>query len=265
MLVDDYLKDGGKANNFMFVNYMEGHEGYPTNLVKDGYVEQDKWLYMSGLAPADDLGTIRAAYAKRLAYLDSKLKELVGILKKNGALDNAVLIIAGDHGQAFMEHGQMYHNMFPYEELSRVPLIVGRFRNGRQVGQRETVDKCVSLTALRDSILDIGYGKNDDIDGRLRKDNFVFSDHVGITEVWDAHLLRLLRNRSSCADAIYRTKLRHNRFATATYYKNFKLISYAGGKMELYDLEHDPKESENVICGNRGVALRMLNSERRMN
>ena len=241
---------------------MEGREGYPTNLVSSDYVEQDKWLYMSGILEPERVASITQAYYKRLKYLDSKLSNLISILKKNGALDNALLILSSDHGQAFMEHGQMYHNMFPYEELSRIPLVVGRFVSGKQVSTKESVEQAVSLTALHNSILDVGYGKTDEIDGTLRRDNFVFSEHVGITEVWDAYLLKLLSSRSKCADAIYRSKMAHNRSATATYYKNFKLVSYKDGRKELYDIESDSSEKENVIAENRGLALKMLNADK---
>ncbi len=264
-LIDSYLKGSQGRSSFMFISYMEGHEGYPTNLVSDTYVEQDKWLYMSGLLEPDRVKKIREAYEKRIAYLDARVADLMGILKRNGALDNAVVVLASDHGQAFMEHGQMYHNMFPYEQLTRVPLITARFENGRQVSNREEVDKYVSLTALRDSIVNIGYGRADEINGQLRRDNFVFSDHVGITEVWDTYLLELLRRRSKNADAIYRTKMAYNKFATATYYKGFKLMSYRGGKKELYDLSEDDAESENVIGSNRSLALEMLRAEKKMN
>jgi hypothetical protein len=261
-LVERYLRTNKEDSNFIFINYMEGHEGYPTNLVKNSYVEQDKWLYMSGIADPNDVRIISEAYKKRFIYLDSKIADLLEILKTNGVLDNAVLILASDHGQAFMEHGQLYHNMFPYEEITRVPLIIARFKNGKQVNNSEEVDKFVSLTALYDSILNIGYGKTDEINGQLRRDNFVFSDHVGITEVWDTYLLKLLRARSKYVDAIYRAKLTYNTFATAIYYKNFKLISYKNGRKELYNIEEDANEIENVMEKNRGVVLEMLNAEK---
>ena len=121
---------------------------------------------MSGLLEPDRVKKLREAYEKRFAYLDGRVADLMGILKRNGALDNAVVVLASDHGQAFMEHGQMYHNMFPYEQVTRVPLITARFENGRQVSNREEVDKYVSLTALRDSIVNIGYGRADEINGQ---------------------------------------------------------------------------------------------------
>ena len=264
--IKEYLNHVKKEDNFIFVNYMEGHEGYPTELLKKEYVEQDKWLYMSNLIEEDEIGTIKEAYGKRIQYLDRKVGELIDAMHTKGMLDNAVVVIASDHGQGFMEHGIMYHNMFPYEELVKVPLIVGRFINGKQIGIREVIEEHVSLKELNESIVNIGYGKIDTIDGSMKKEKFVFSDHVGITEVWDTQLLKLLRNRSGCVDRIYKTKIFHNTQATAIYNGNYKMIHYLSRRIqdELYNLSEDPMESENIIRNNRRIALGMMNANARM-
>ncbi|MDE1823130.1 MAG: sulfatase-like hydrolase/transferase [Candidatus Micrarchaeota archaeon] len=259
-LVNRYAKSMGGENQFIFINYMEAHDGYPTNMITDDYVEQDKWFYLAGIVDKENIHVIKEAYKRRLEYLDTKIRELMKAMRANGLLDNAVLVIAGDHGQAFLEHDQMFHSMFPYNEVVHVPLIAGRFINGKQTNTRDTVSNPVSLSALNESLLRIGYGKEDMVDGNLRRDNFVFSDHVGITEVWDTPILKGIKNRVESARKIYREKMVRNTFATAIYHKNFKLIHYYGGRMkdELYDLKEDPMEEENVIRGNRGIALEML-------
>jgi hypothetical protein len=261
--VEAYCNDADGRRNFMFINYMEAHEGYPTSAVTDTRVEQDKWLYMSGIADASGvLDIIKEARDRRLLYLDRQIGRLMSILKSCGMLDNAVLIFGGDHGQGFMEHGQMYHGVLPYNEIVHVPLVCTRFVNGHQVRAGERVARPVSLTALHDAVLDIGYGAYDAIDGNLKRDRFVFSEHTGITEVWDTHLLRLIRGRSRYADAIYRAKLRQNAFATAVYCGRYKLIHYKDRKKtdELYNIHEDERELENLIFKERDVARRLLGS-----
>ena len=263
-LIGRYLSRNDENDHFIFVNYMEPHEGYPTNLVTDRYVDQDKWLYVSNIQNDNqDVGVIREAYRKRIEYMDGQLGRLIGTLKSRGILDNAVLILASDHGQSFMEHGQMYHTLFPYEQISHVPLMTAKFENGKQVNTRERVGNPVSFTALYDSVMNVGYQKSDVINGELRKDNYVFCDHTGISEVWDIGLLRLLKARSKYADEIYRAKLAKNVFASAIYYKDYKLIHYynKGTKDELYNIRSDPEESENVLDRNKGMAYDMLKAD----
>ncbi len=257
--ISRYMAHSSNKSNFMLINYMEAHEGYPTNLVADGYTEQDKWLYMSGLADRSSMSVIKKAYSKRVSYLDGKLSGLLSALKKSGVLDNAVLIIAGDHGQAFMEHGVMYHNIFPYSEVVRVPLITAKFENGKQVSTKERVGNTVSLSALHNSILDIGYGKSDIIDGNLRSGSYVFSDHVGITEVWDKYLLDMFKGRSKYARTILNTKRFNNSFATAVYNNGLKLIHFHNGAMKdmMFNVS-DTAEQENIIDQHRREAHTML-------
>ena len=248
--LDAYLKSNRGKRNFIFMNYMEGHEGYPTNLVTSAYVEQDKWLHMIGEADGDDLNATRDAYRKRIEYLDTKVGDAIGIMKKRGLLDDATLIISSDHGQAFMEHGEMFHSVFPYNEVARVPLIVSEFRSGRQVRDSKVIERPFSLTVL-----------NGMMTGKVTEnyDRPVVSDHTGITEVWDTYLLKLFRRRSKNAERVYRKKVEQDKPATAIYQKDYKLIHYYGKrKDELYCMSKDKGETENIIQKERGIAHRLL-------
>ena len=64
------------------------------------------------------------AYQRNLELSDAVLGEL---LRRVGP--NALLIVTGDHGQAFGEHGLLQHDAVPYEEVLRVPLVL-RLPNG---------------------------------------------------------------------------------------------------------------------------------------
>lgn len=67
----------------------------------------------------------RAAYRGALGYVDGFLRDFVDGLNAQGALDDTVLIIVGDHGEAFQEHkGRRQHDAVPYEEGLRVPLLL---------------------------------------------------------------------------------------------------------------------------------------------
>ncbi len=248
----EYLRHSRYARNFIFINYMEGHEGYPTNLITRDYVEQDKWLHMTGKASQEDLGKTKEAYIKRIEYLDHKIGEAISMMGKEGVLEDATLIISSDHGQAFMEHGHMFHNVYPYNEVTRVPLIIANFRNGRQMRQRRRIDHPFSLTDLNRIIT----GNEPD------RTKPVFSDHIGITEVWDTHLLQLFRKRSPNAEMIYRKKIEEDKHATAIYSDGHKLIHYYGKKPdELYSVD-DLGESSNLIGKKRGLAMKILSYDK---
>ncbi len=67
---------------------------------------------------------IRALYDGNLAYVDSKVGEVIDALKKSGRWDNTVFLVIADHGEAFWEHGVYAHGRHIYEEFMRIPFIM---------------------------------------------------------------------------------------------------------------------------------------------
>ncbi|MAE77266.1 MAG: hypothetical protein CMJ85_10405 [Planctomycetes bacterium] len=63
-------------------------------------------------------------YLNSLAYTDEMLRELFTELRRRRLLDNTVVVIVGDHGEGFEEHGRRGHGDIPWEEGVHVPLIV---------------------------------------------------------------------------------------------------------------------------------------------
>lgn len=69
-------------------------------------------------------GSDACRYLNALHYSDLALKKLVEGIRKRGLLENTLLVIYGDHGEAFGEHpGNYGHTLYLYEENVRVPLI----------------------------------------------------------------------------------------------------------------------------------------------
>jgi arylsulfatase A-like enzyme len=243
---------------FIFINYMEAHENYPVSRRKQ--IVQDKWLYLSGIRELD--GPTRKelykGYLKRIRYLDRSIGNTLDLAKERGLLDNATVVITSDHGQLFGEHGLLYHSQMPYEEVVKVPLIAANYSNGKMVSAGARVDDTVSLNALHGSLFDLASGRRDHLNGNVKRNGYVFSEHMGISEGWDEGLLKLLKSRSKSAELVYNAKRRCNAKAVAVYRKEMKLMHYFGKRGdELYDLSRDPGESDNIIARNRSVALEL--------
>lgn len=64
----------------------------------------------------------KASYDASIRYMDDQLKALFGSLDEMGLLDDVTVILTSDHGEEFLEHGEMLHNQL-YPETLRVPLI----------------------------------------------------------------------------------------------------------------------------------------------
>ncbi len=63
-------------------------------------------------------------YAGEIAYMDNEVGRLIGSLVAKGLFDPALVIIAGDHGEALGEHGEETHGILLYEATTRVPLLI---------------------------------------------------------------------------------------------------------------------------------------------
>lgn len=62
-------------------------------------------------------------YYSTVRYVDFLISQITNSLKEQGLLDNTIIIITGDHGEAFHEHGEVTHSKFMWDETIRVPLI----------------------------------------------------------------------------------------------------------------------------------------------
>ncbi len=244
-------------SSFIFMNFIEPHENYPASRS----VLQDKWLYLSGIEPLtkDIVNKLHAAYLKRLRYLDGIVERTISTSRDRGLLDNAVVVLASDHGQLFGEHNLLYHALPPYSGIARVPLVIANYEGGKQVSDHKTIDSVVSLNSIHKALLEVASGRNADMCASMRKEAYAVAEHTGICEGWDEQLLSMLKRRSNYARRIYNTKSFWNRHATSVFHGRFELMHYFDNrKDELYDLEADPGEYDNMIDRNRSMANEIL-------
>jgi len=82
-------------------------------------------------------------YLNAVSYLDGVLEKLFAGLEEQGALDRTLVVLAGDHGEGFGEHGRRQHDSVIYEEGLHVPLMLigpGVAPGSRIGGLRHLVD-----------------------------------------------------------------------------------------------------------------------------
>lgn len=121
---------------FAFMNFFDVHEPYipaPAQTRRFGitptsqrdvqflfdYLEMDK----RKLTPRD-LALARDSYDDCLAYLDSQIGALLTELDGRKILNDTIVVITSDHGEAFGEHGSYCHaNSVDLEEVG-VPLLI---------------------------------------------------------------------------------------------------------------------------------------------
>lgn len=174
------------------------------------------------LAPAE-LGFLEGMYDGAIKYVDDLIEQFVKELECLGLLDNTILAITADHGEAFLEHGFVEHTECLYGEVLQVPLIlIGR---GMEAGHR--ISPQVRLIDVMPTLLEFaGLSPQADIQGVSLLpwvSGVVRNDLVAASETE--------RGGGQVAISDGRYKLIHHR---------------VDGRNELYDLSADPKEKRDV-------------------
>lgn len=168
-----------------------------------------------GPFPAD---TEIGRYRNALHYCDKSIGELMAGLKKRKLDQSTLVIVIGDHGQAFHQHPNNFgHVLFLYEENIRVPFLLW----SPEAIPAKRVEKVVSQLDLAPTILDLlKMSAPESYQGRS-----------------------LLRNEA-------RTVLFFTDYSSALLGlrdKNWKYIyEVESDRSQLFDLGHDPKEKQNL-------------------
>lgn len=191
------------------------------------------------IAPIHDAAAARKAYVQAVRYTDALVKRLFIEMRKKDLLSNTLVVITGDHGEAFAEHGQIAHNGSSYEEGMRVPLIL----HGPMLGAPRVISGLRQHIDIMPTVLDI----------------------AGIAYAG------MLPGKSVRADSIG-----HNELMAACFYQDYclnhwsqdgkKLLFFYGKrKMQLFDLMTDPAEQRNLLAeGREDEAMRRLRLAARM-
>ena len=136
-----YLKDPF----FIFINYLEAHTPYSApKKIKQKFLGNKKIISSVGLKKdvdfqKVDLDVLNSSYDSGLYYLDTKLREMYDLFKKNGLLENTIFIFTSDHGEYLGEHKLFGHNIDLHSEVIRIPLII-RYPSGKTSTVKENVD-----------------------------------------------------------------------------------------------------------------------------
>jgi arylsulfatase A-like enzyme len=147
---------------FLFVFYIDPHYDYLPPAPFDTMFDPNYPGDMDGRGisheprhsqrPADrDLQHLLALYDGEIRYTDSCVATLLHALARSSVLENTLIIVFGDHGDEFYEHGKTAHGDTLYQEIVHVPLILwgpGRLPAGRRI------DAVTSLVDIMPTVLD---------------------------------------------------------------------------------------------------------------
>jgi arylsulfatase A-like enzyme len=181
----------------------------------------------------DDHRLVKAAYYAMIELVDHAVGRLMDCLKRNGLIENTIVIFCSDHGEMLGDHGIYLKGPYFYEGMSHVPLIMswpGHFPAGTRSGA------LVELVDIVPTIAELCVGK---IEPGIQGRSLVPLTHGASSAL----------HRSSVYCEYYNAMPWHDdpkAFATMVFNGHFKLCRYHGLAGELYDLEKDPLERKNL-------------------
>jgi tetratricopeptide (TPR) repeat protein len=174
--------------------------------------------------------------------MDYYVGEIFRLLEREGFADSTLIILAGDHGEAFGEHKETDgHTIFGYEENIRVPLI---FWSAKGFPRGLTVMGRSSLMDIMPTVLD-------------------FADLKSSPFIQGKSLIPLLNGRRAPSrDFYFETEYFHDVLNCTPLHgiisDAFKFIDLP--KPELYDLDADKGEKNNVAAADSSRAVKLRDS-----
>ena len=167
-------------------------------------------------------GPPKDRYLRALEAVDSAIGTIVTAVEESGLSSRVMVVLTADHGEAFGEHNSKYHGSTTYDEVTRVPFIFyGPWFQPR------VVDARVSLIDFFPTVLDLL--------GQATPGPAMGQSLVPFLMGGETQLARPIFIDSQGKDR------------ALLFPDDIKLIRRArGGLFEVYDLNHDPDEIENL-------------------
>jgi arylsulfatase A-like enzyme len=230
-----WLNNNTHTPFFLFVHYYDNHWDYlppsPYNTLfdpnykgnLDGRQIAREPLYSN--RPSDrDVEHMIALYDGQVRQTDADLGEMLRVLKNMGLMSNSIVIIMGDHGDSFYEHGHTSHHGV-YDELVHVPLAISLPNDANNAQVIDSIVSGVDIVPTVHDLLDLpvpsvceGKSQKPVIEGKLKGVNdFVRIEYTG-GAVPDSFALRTMQ---------------------------YKFVR-ENGRLFAYDLLNDPSEQKRI-------------------
>ena len=245
---------------FLYVHHYEPHHMYlreepnfalPANEAPD--IERREMLAAASMDALtaytaelldSDVAYLSTRYDSEILYQDRLLGELLNGVEQRGLFENTVVVVTADHGEEFLEHGDLsHHNDKLFDELLRVPLLIST--PGILPTRR---DSLVSLRDLGRSLLDMCGLSGTPFPGRSFATLLHSEADVDQARFVVAHGLLPAATDGSRAET-------ERECIVAGRWKLIRDLE--GGQVQLFDLEADRVE-QNDLAGQMGARVRAL-------
>jgi len=179
-----------------------------------------------------DLEAMQRRYYGALSAIDDSVGRVMQWVEENGDPDNTIIIFTSDNGFLFGDHG-LIDKRNAYEESLKVPLIV---HGPETIPNGKTISAPTVNVDLAPTILELA--------GAKAPDAF---QGLSMVPLWEEETPDW--RKASLYEYYWEFNFPHTPTTFAVRTPQYKLIQYHGiwDKDELYDLQADPDELNNLI------------------
>jgi len=208
----NWLRQNSGERFFLWVHYYDPHDPYdPPEPYKSNYV--------------GDL------YSGEIAYVDGQVGRLLEFLDQSDLRQRTLVAVIGDHGEGLNDHLEQTHGVFIYDETLHVPLILA----GPRVPPGRVIQTQVRSIDLLPTVAEfLSLSANAAVQG---------------TSLWPL-IEQGKQMTGKGSNYAYIETLYPKTFMNWSELRGMRTDRWKfilAPKPELYDLEHDPTETANVI------------------
>lgn len=241
-LLERWLQEQKGARFLCYVHFIPPHIPYvpphdmrrlfrhkqPPGYQKEKY-RPGEWAFPLGREPAYrplPLPQWINQYDANLRYGDWAVGEVERLLREGGIYEKTLLIVTADHGEAFGEHGFVFHDGSPYDEVAHIPLLV-RFPHGDRIGRVNALTQSIDVLPTLCDLFRIKQPKKG---------------------VQGKSLLPLMAGSKEKVHDYVFTHSHHDRHKYMVRGLDYALVLYGQNQWRaLYDLRSDPEQVRNII------------------
>ncbi len=217
---------------FAFVHFFDPHWDYAppppfdtkfTDPTYDGPIDGtlDSMLpFLQGdrRMPAADLARAVALYDGEIAFVDAQIGRLIDGLDEMGRMENTLIVLTGDHGEEFQDHGRLGHGKSLFREQLGVPIILSGHDTFPAGGRS---DRLVSLVDLAPTLLEL----------------------AGVVPAERLQGVSLAGAEEESGRSVFGESIRFGNEMRTVRDSRYKMIHYLqGDHRQFYDMEKDPGE-----------------------
>jgi len=207
-IAERWLDANGSGRAFLFLHLYEPHKPYTPPARFEQY----------------------APYDGEIAYSDEIVGRLVKYLKSHQLYDRSTIVLLSDHGEGLGDHGEQEHGLFVYDEAIHVPLIIKQESNA---GAGRRVADIVQHLDIVPTVLDLVKAPiPGNLRGRSLKPVLDGSGRLNAAPVY--------------SEALYSRY--HFGWSELTALTDDRYRYIKAPHDELYDLQRDPHERDNIVA-----------------